>query len=250
MPLLQRGVHRLQRIMSLPTDKTTRPHRNVRFAIIAAVSLAAPFPLPAYPEPVSAAVTQMADRWQSYIDEAAARFNVPASWIRAVIRAESKGDPKAVSPKGAIGLMQLMPHTYAQLRIRFGLGDDPTDPHDNIIAGTAYLRDLYERFGPAGFIAAYNAGPQRYEDHLATGRPLPDETLAYVAELTRLLVDRFSVNDRIVANDRASRQQSFSLFVAQLSSQSTAGYSLFAHNERAAALSTLVPLSGGLFVHT
>ncbi len=116
------------------------------------------------------------DPWQSFIDEAAARFAVPASWIRAVIRIESHGDPKAVSPKGAVGLMQLMPDTYTELRARYDLGADAADPHDNIIAGTAYLREMREQFGPAGFLAAYNAGPARYADHLATGRPLPDET--------------------------------------------------------------------------
>jgi Transglycosylase SLT domain len=234
--------------------KTTGPHRTVHFAIITAASLAASFPLPAYAEPVSAAVIPMADPWQSFIDEAAVRFGIPASWIRAVIRVESKGDPQAVSPNGAIGLMQLMPHTYAQLCVRFGLGDDPTDPHDNIVAGTAYLRELYERFGFAGFVAAYNAGPRRYEDHLVTGRSLPEETLAYVAELAPMLVDGVSDGDPVVADKRMSWRQS-SLFVAQSSNQSITSRSPFtpqteiAHSGRAVAdLSALVPLSGGLFV--
>ncbi|WP_164125555.1 transglycosylase SLT domain-containing protein, partial [Stenotrophomonas maltophilia] len=88
-------------------------------------------------------------------DEAAARFGLPAPWIAAVLRAESAGDPRAVSSAGAMGLMQLMPATWSTLHIRLGLGDDPFDPRDNILAGAAYLRDLYVRYGRTGFLAAY-----------------------------------------------------------------------------------------------
>jgi len=118
----------------------------------------------------------------AHIDEASRRFGIPAAWIRAVMRAESGGDARAVSPKGAIGLMQIMPGTWAELRDRHGLGRDPFDPRDNILAGAAYLRELHDRYGSPGFLAAYNAGPGRYEEHLA-GRPLPAETRAYVAAL-------------------------------------------------------------------
>jgi soluble lytic murein transglycosylase-like protein len=75
-----------------------------------------------------------------------------------------------------MGLMQIMPLTRSELRARYDLGVDPYDPRDNILAGAAYLRELYQRFGTPGFLAAYNAGPTRYESHLATGRSLPDET--------------------------------------------------------------------------
>ena len=128
------------------------------------------------PDPVAATVT-----------EAAQRSGIPASWIRAVMQAESGGDARAVSPKGAMGLMQITPETWATLRLRYGLGADPFDPHDNIIAGAAYLRELHDRYGSPGFLAAYNAGPARYEDHLATGQPLPAETRAYVALLAPLI---------------------------------------------------------------
>jgi soluble lytic murein transglycosylase-like protein len=117
------------------------------------------------------------------IDEAARTFRVPARWIFAVVRAESAFDPRATSPKGAMGLMQLMPQTWALMRARLGLGADPYDPHDNILAGTGYLRDLYDSFGPAGFLAAYNAGPGRYLEFLTRRRPLPPETRRYVAVL-------------------------------------------------------------------
>ena len=88
-----------------------------------------------------------------------------------------------------MGLMQLMPGTWVELSVRYGLGLDPFDPRDNIFAGTAYLREMHDRFGSAGFLAAYHAGPSRYEQHLATGQPLPPDTVAYVAAVAPLLGD-------------------------------------------------------------
>lgn len=114
---------------------------------------------------------------------AARRFDLPIDLIEAVIAAESAGQPRAVSPAGAMGLMQLMPDTWAELRARLGLGPDPFDPADNVLAGAAYLRQLLDRYGSPGFLAAYNAGPGRYEASLA-GRPLPLETRLYVARIT------------------------------------------------------------------
>lgn len=118
-----------------------------------------------------------------YIAEAARRFGVPEGWIRAVMRIESRGDVRAISPKGAMGLMQIMPATWAYLSAKYGLGSDPYEPRDNILAGAAYLREMHDRYGAPGFLAAYNAGPGRYEDYRSRGRPLPDETLAYVAAI-------------------------------------------------------------------
>jgi soluble lytic murein transglycosylase-like protein len=112
------------------------------------------------------------------IDEASDRFAVPARWIRAVMQVESAGDEHVTSPRGAMGLMQLMPGTWVELSVRYGLGLDPFDPRDNILAGTAYLKEMLDRFGLAGFLAAYHAGPARYEQHLTTGQPLPPETTA------------------------------------------------------------------------
>jgi hypothetical protein len=85
------------------------------------------------------------------------------------------------SPKGAMGLMQLMPDTYELMRARYGLGDDPYDPHDNILAGAAYMRMMYDLYGSPAFLAAYNAGPRRLDDYLARRSTLPDETRRYVA---------------------------------------------------------------------
>ncbi len=124
----------------------------------------------------------------THITEASRRFGIPEHWIRAVLRAESAGDVRAISSAGAMGLMQVMTDTWAGLRVRYGLGRDPYDPRDNILAGTAYLREMWDRYGNvAAMLAAYNAGPGRYDDHRATGRPLPAETRAYVAALLPLI---------------------------------------------------------------
>jgi soluble lytic murein transglycosylase-like protein len=120
---------------------------------------------------------------EDLITEAASRFAMPAPWIRAVMAVESAYDPRAVSKAGALGLMQVMPGTYADLRARYGLGADPLHPRDNVMAGAAYLRELYDRFGAPGFLGAYNAGPERYAQYLLWGRPLPLETRRYLAIL-------------------------------------------------------------------
>lgn len=123
----------------------------------------------------------------AHVREASQRFGIPADWIHEVIRAESGGRVQAVSSAGAMGLMQLMPGTWARQRDRFGLGNDPFDPRDNILAGTSYLREMYDLYGVHGFLAAYNAGPGRYEEWLRDGRPLPLETRRYVAGIAQKL---------------------------------------------------------------
>ncbi len=128
------------------------------------------------------------DPWGPYIVEAASKYDLPDQWIRQVMRQESGGrlyenGELITSNAGAMGLMQVMPATYDELRARYTLGDDPYDPHDNIKAGTAYLRELYDLYGNPGFLAAYNAGPKRLDDYLSHGRPLPDETRNYVARI-------------------------------------------------------------------
>ncbi len=131
--------------------------------------------------------SETVDRFAKFIDSASVRFAVPAHWIHAVMQVESGGDEHAISPRGAMDLMQLMPATWAELSVRYGLGLDPFDARDNILAGTSYLKEMHDRFGSAGFLAAYHAGPWRYEQHLVTGKPLPSETTAYVAAVTPLL---------------------------------------------------------------
>jgi hypothetical protein len=129
--------------------------------------------------------TASKQRFAAHIAEASRRFRIPEHWIRAVLGAESAYDIRAVSTAGAMGLMQIMPDTWAELRAHHRLGDDPFEPRDNIIAGTAYLREMLDRYGHVGgMLAAYNAGPREY---LATGRLLPAETRDYVAKLAPVL---------------------------------------------------------------
>jgi len=137
---------------------------------------------PSYPAPGPSA-----DPWGPYIREAAIRFSVPETWIRGVMQQESGGRQTSAdgflvtSSAGAMGLMQVMPGTYEGLRQRYALGPDPYDPHDNILAGTAYLKEMHLRFGAPAFLAAYNAGPDRVDAFLDGGTMLPDETVNYVA---------------------------------------------------------------------
>ncbi|MDO5706298.1 MAG: lytic transglycosylase domain-containing protein [Paracoccus sp. (in: a-proteobacteria)] len=152
---------------------------------LAFATLPAAGPLAQTVQPV---VRESRDPFASHVAEASLRFGVPQHWIRAVRHVESRGNPHAVSPKGAMGLMQVMPETWAALRARHALGDDPFDPRDNIFAGAAYLREMHDRYGDVtGMLAAYNAGPGRYDEHLISGRALPAETRAYVATLAPML---------------------------------------------------------------
>jgi D-alanyl-D-alanine carboxypeptidase len=123
------------------------------------------------------------DPWGPYIREASGRYGVPEQWIREVMRKESGGQEQAVSSAGAMGLMQIMPDTFDGLRRRYALGNDPFEPRDNIMAGTAYIREMYDRYGAPGFLAAYNAGPSRLDSYLVGGDALPDETVNYVAAI-------------------------------------------------------------------
>jgi soluble lytic murein transglycosylase-like protein len=159
----------------------------------AAVALLIGNPAPANLTPASAgpqneaSIPDTVTRWDPEIAEAARRFTLPEAWIRSVIAAESAGMPSAVSSKGAMGLMQLMPETYREMRAEYGLGDDPFEPRDNVMAGSAFLRSMYDRFGMPGFLAAYNAGPQAMQEALNGIRPLPDESRIFVAKVSGLL---------------------------------------------------------------
>lgn len=190
------------------------------------------------------------DPFADFIKDASRRFGVPVRWIRAVIDVESAGDAHARSLKGAMGLMQIMPETWAELRLRYDLGNDPYDPHDNILAGTAYLRELHDRYGSPGFLAAYNAGPGRYEEHLA-GRPLPAETQAYLQKLAPVIG-----NDIAASSAVASLRPSAGSFFIVRSESSKAAARLQPVRPpnpapTAAAvhdISAIVPQATGLFV--
>lgn len=148
-------------------------------------------------------------RWQAFVSEASRRFRIPQAWIYAVMDAESSGktmlDGRPITSRaGAIGLMQVMPGTYDEMRAELGLGAAPHDPRDNILAGTAYMRAMYDRFGFPGLFAAYNAGPDRYEQHLQRGRPLPRETVSYLEELKAAGISAADM-DAFTGNSRSEK---------------------------------------------
>ncbi|MPV99384.1 transglycosylase SLT domain-containing protein [Bombella apis] len=156
------------------------------------------------------------DPWGPYINEASNRFDVPAEWIRAVMHQESGGHLYdrygnfITSTPGAMGLMQIMPPAYDDLRTQYNLGPDPYDPHDNILAGTAYIRQMYEIYGSPGFLAAYNYGPGSLDHYLRQNRALPRETRNYVAAIAPKIMGIWphqrSRNDLIVArHDRTAQ---------------------------------------------
>ena len=163
------------------------------------------------------------ERWQPIVREAADRFGLPAAWLNGVIWAESAGcedmDGKpTTSSTGAMGLMQLMPATWRMYQARLRLGDDPYGPRDNILAGAAYLSDLYRRFGSSGFLPAYQAGPKRYQEFLDDGRPLPRETIDYVARVNRAIQ---RIDSRSTVRQSPDSPAASALFVVLAAPRST-----------------------------
>jgi soluble lytic murein transglycosylase-like protein len=149
-------------------------------------------------------------QWRDLIEDAARRFNLSPAWPEAILHGESAGCASSnglptVSAAGAMGLMQLMPTTWERLQSELHLGQDPFDPRDNILAGVAYLRELYDRFGLVGAIAAYHSGPARYQQHLRTGRALPDSTLEYVSRVLALIKAQPIPDSPFVESESGSR---------------------------------------------
>jgi hypothetical protein len=134
--------------------------------------------------------SQRMNRWTPFVAEAAKRFGVPQVWIRAVMQIESGGRTMLnetrpmISSTGALGLMQVMPTTYSDMRRQYNLGPNPFDPHDNILAGAAYLRFLRGKYPYPALFAAYNDGPGNLEERLRTGGLLPPETQTYLGTIT------------------------------------------------------------------
>ncbi len=195
--------------------------------------------MPMSPQEVPSSVEQ----WMQFITEASKKFDIPIAWIQAVMRVESGGQTELngtpiTSPAGAMGLMQVMPDTYARMQSRYGLGADPYDPHDNIFAGTAYLYDMYLRYGYPDLFAAYNAGPARLDSFLDGGMPLPSETTAYLEQLGQ---PDFAANAR-QASEIPGMQSSQNYDLNPLSNAAaTAAF-------RDSGLTELTPSSQGLFV--
>jgi soluble lytic murein transglycosylase-like protein len=191
-----------------------RAARRMALLLLCGLSVAIVMPAATVAQDLAVARSSHRDPFGAHISEASHRFGVPTALIRAIMRKESAGDARAVSSAGARGLMQIMPGTWDDLRARWSLGRDPFDPRDNILAGTAYLRELHDRFGSPGFLAAYNAGPARYEAYLA-GRPLPAETRAYVAALAPLVGGRATIRPFAVTSAEAIPWKHAPLFAVQ-----------------------------------
>jgi Transglycosylase SLT domain len=136
---------------------------------------------------------QLIERWAPFIKEASRRFKISADWIRAVMRMESGGrtllgdKTPITSTAGAMGIMQVMPDTYSDMREQYGLGADPFNPRDNILAGAAYLSWLHDKYGYPKMFAAYNAGPGTLDAQLAGSRKLPKETRDYIKGIASIL---------------------------------------------------------------
>lgn len=235
----------------MPSLVPSRP--VLAFAIVAAAAAwttTAPASRAQVP-PVASAASLQVDPVSAAVAEASRRFGVPENWIRAVMRVESAGNRSAVSQAGAMGLMQVMPATYAGLRNRYGLGADPFDVRDNVLAGTAYLREMFDRYGAPGFLAAYNAGPGRWEAYATGRRGLPAETVGYLARLAPMI----GVESPFAMADAARKSfglpKAASIFVAmsRVSDDGLEAPNVARLRQIIAANTTLVPPSEELFVH-
>ncbi|HUO91998.1 MAG TPA: lytic transglycosylase domain-containing protein [Rhizomicrobium sp.] len=203
------GIHGLERFVhSSPTLR-----RVLAYPIANIVMPSHPQqPAPAqsdviYQQEAAMTPSQLLNRWSPLVSEASRRVGISEAWIKTVMRIESggrtvqHGDQPLTSHAGAMGLMQLMRGTYNEMRGEYGLGADPANPHDNVIAGAAYLKWLYRKYGFPNMFAAYNAGPGKVDDHLQKGRPLPQETVHYLASATRIL----GVQDSVLGHGRHHR---------------------------------------------
>ena len=182
-------------LIAVRYDRPAPPAPHAKPPAARIVKAQPPAPPPDTPFAREAAMSPQAlmMRWDPYVAEASRRFDVPPDWIRAVIRMESGGrtlmgeNLPITSDMGAMGIMQVLPQTYDDMRLQYRLGGDPYDPHDNVIAGTAYLKWLYGKYGNPGMFAAYNDGPGNLDAFLTQGRDLPNETHNYVDGISKML---------------------------------------------------------------
>lgn len=208
---------------------------------LAAIALISAWPATASPADDPSASGSSAAQ---YVAEAAQQFGIPESWIWAVMRVESAGRTNARSSAGAMGLMQIMPATWQSLRVRHGLGSNPYDPRDNIMAGAAYLRDMHDRYGAYGMLAAYNAGPGRYENFRSSGRPLPSETVAYVAKLLPMIGGQSASSDAPMPPPAAPSWTNASLFAVRSAAPQAIPSVAAPAPETRPSSALFVPLSG------
>ena len=212
------------RLIALAAHGGRHPTRFPVLAGLAATFMLGIAPLALAQPPATSAAAPVsalpgAHPYTGYVADASRRFGIPEAWIWSVMRVESAGNPVATSHAGAMGLMQIMPRTYAELRSRYGLGPDPYDARDSILAGAAYLREMHDRYGPTGFLAAYNAGPGRWVDYLSHGRALPAETVAYMARLAPMVGSTPAPAPIVVPQDEALTWTRAALFVRPTNGQ-------------------------------
>ncbi len=189
-----------------------RACRLLAFGIAAATLGASLAPVPTLAGEPLAAVRPSPD-CAPHAAEAAARSALPATVILRVMHVESRGRANAISPKGAMGCMQIMPATWRYLTARYALGSDPWNARFNMIGGALYLAELARQFGFPGAYAAYNAGPARYARHVRGTARLPAETVAYVASLSGAVPPRAPTNDSTDRRLAAPRWQEGKLFL-------------------------------------
>ena len=184
------------------------PHRARPLRAAMPVALL-PRPKPAmsmaYEDEQRMSAGQRLKRWDAYVTAAARRFAVPKTWLYAVMQLESGGytmlsaTRPITSSAGAMGLMQLMPQTYDEMRRELDLGADPFDPHDNIFAAAAYLHWLKSRYGYPAMFAAYNDGPGNLEARMRDAGLLPQETQNYLIRINAKLSPGTPLDKRFAA---------------------------------------------------
>ena len=180
--------------ISHPAPVTTTIETFVRRTF----SFAQASPPSAYESEMQMSASALLNRWNPLVEAASRRFSIPEAWIRTVMRMESGGRTMSsetqpiTSHAGAMGLMQVMPGTYREMRAQYRLGANAYDPQDNVLAAAAYLRWLHARYGYPAMFAVYNDGPGHFEQRLQQGEALPAETRNYVSRIAATLGMRTS----------------------------------------------------------
>jgi soluble lytic murein transglycosylase-like protein len=176
----------------VPTEEITGYEKDLSLPVPAALSASIPVPS----ESLKSGSVKTALPLNQVVNVASAEYHLDPDLVNSVIHAESGFKSHAVSPKGARGLMQLMPATASHLGV-----NDAFDPEANVTGGSKYLRELLERynFDLVKALAAYNAGPERVEQY--RGVPPFRETRAYVARIVR------EYNTKKIAQEKEAKQK-------------------------------------------
>jgi soluble lytic murein transglycosylase-like protein len=189
----QSFVARVQYFDAVSTSHSMPIATSLARFVRTTLGLAPVAPPSAYVAEMQMSPSTLLSRWDPLIESASRQFGIPKTWIRTVMQMESGGRTMSseyqpiTSHAGAMGLMQVMPDTYAEMRAQYRLGANAYDPHDNVFAGAAYLRWLHGKYGFPAMFAAYNDGPGHFEDRRQSGAALPVETQNYVSRIAATL---------------------------------------------------------------